>query len=673
MTKRKETNFFDLRYFKYLFKDILRKWSIYVFAFIYFILIASYSIIVPIIAKTTAYEIYSYPISIIFLVFSVGLISIAISIEVFKSSIDDGSELLILSKTFTRQEISIVKISIFFTITLIIASCGSLISLFSLLSKPGIGIDYLLLSLGIFLGTIIVSLLFGGITTIFSMFISRTKSFISSIVFLLVLVLYSILSMFITKSYINELDSQNIVLSKSSFVDPKKEDKNSNYVQGYWLNDVDRAKYDLPTNIESIDIIKDVINYSSKYNIIHYTNICSQLARIFTFGQMTSDLYKLNDVVKVFNIPFSLELSSGKVEDFFNNPIKISLGIFNDYNQISDLELKNEINKFNTITYLLPQMTYGTYLEQLHHDGQNYVEINQIFERIVSTGDIVFNEYSSSLWDTTWNKYKKHTEDAINNSFQNYSPYSYFLKKWIEDQSQNITNPNQVKNILNNFQNLLKSIVYKLTFDFQNGINIFNLINVYKEVYEVDEKNNIVFDTNTRIGNIFNIDGNTKLASYLKDKLIKIYPNVKNSTKLSTILEEIKLNHKDIYNWILEQNKDWLEINIMLGLLGVSVDKWLMLTTGAQIANHWNPNNIPFNFQTLLSTFNSKNDSNINHTKDLIIKQPLVLRSNLGFDSFTRVKIKSFYNQTAISIGWTVVAFCIFIVSMIIYSKKDFK
>lgn len=667
--------FFDFVYFRYLFKEISRKWTIYVFVGILLLMIASFSIIVPIIANTSAYEIYGFPISIIFLVFVVGMISIILSIEIFKSSIDDGSELLVLSKPYSRQEIAIVKMSIFIVYITIIATSASLLSLLSLLTRQGVGINFWYVSIGIFCGTIITSLLFGGLTTLLSLIVAKYKTFAITITTLILLTLYSIISMFTTKNYIKEMNDQKMSIPKVTFLELKR--NGDNFIQGYWMSDVHKKQFDLNKNVKTIDIVNDYYNFTSSYNFIHYTNIFSQLSQIFMFGQTSSDLNKINDVSKIFNTPFDLQLTYNSPEVFFENPIKVKLGLqlFDDIKQINDPTLRHEITQFNNVTYLLPTISYSSYINKITNYNESTTFQEQISKISNSTGDIVLNEVDSSFWNQTWDKYKNYVEQQM--SYQQstfYKPKQFFLNKYLQDANLDITNFNSKKNnkILLEFRKLARSILYKLTYEYNDKINLFSLINPYKTIYEQNTTNNSNFSL--RVEHIYNIENNTSLGNYLKNKLSIIDPTVNNKTTIKHLLDLIKNNHIDIYNEIQKASSFSTEIQTMLGILGADLGDITKLVVHGDTNFSWNKYNIPFWFNSLWNTTEQYYSlgSSVYYQR-YSVQQPITLQPNYNYESFTKVEIKSFYNQVGVCVGWTVLSIVIFTISMIIYFKKDFK
>ena len=104
---------FNKVFFSFSLKLLTSKISIYFSVLIYFLIIAAYTIIVPTLAKKAPIELFNLSTSGMFLMFEISVVACHIAIEIFRTGIDDGTELLTVSKPISRKEIITVKLIVF--------------------------------------------------------------------------------------------------------------------------------------------------------------------------------------------------------------------------------------------------------------------------------------------------------------------------------------------------------------------------------------------------------------------------------------------------------------------------------------------------------------------------------------------------------------------------------
>ncbi|RXY96786.1 hypothetical protein D8X55_02670 [Malacoplasma penetrans] len=165
---KKDFSIFNKKFFCFSFKLMASKISVYIGIFVYLFIIACYSIIVPRVADKAPISLYNLSTSTMFLMFSVAVVTCYIAIEIFRTGIDDGTELLTVSKPISRKEIVFVKLTIFLIYVLIISVLGMGISAFTYLDDLSTNSDSTTIMLGTFTGTVVNGIIFGSIVTIIS-------------------------------------------------------------------------------------------------------------------------------------------------------------------------------------------------------------------------------------------------------------------------------------------------------------------------------------------------------------------------------------------------------------------------------------------------------------------------------------------------------------------------
>mgnify|MGYP003310909607 CR=1 FL=1 len=138
---------------------------------------------------------------------------------IFRQSIDDGSELIMQTKPVKKTSLAYSKILVYIITILSIAVIETILCAFTSLTYYG-GHDIAqALCLNIFLGTILVYILFGGICVFLCLYLKQIIAVISSVSIFLVFMIYSLIANQIFMSipkYI--LKTDNIYLDPISLV-----------------------------------------------------------------------------------------------------------------------------------------------------------------------------------------------------------------------------------------------------------------------------------------------------------------------------------------------------------------------------------------------------------------------------------------------------------------------
>lgn len=545
MKKINNFSFFDGPFFSFSFKLISKKVSIYLTAILYFVMVLCYTTIVPLISESEAIEMFSSPVSGMFLMFCISMVGSFLAIEIFRTSIDDGTELLTVSKPISRKEVVMVKLTIFLLFIIVISILSLGIAGFMFLNPLGNKNDNVKILIGIFVATLINGVIFGSIATLLSLFCKKIISLLITLSITFILMVYSMLSSFVVKSPITKMQQDGNGLKLTSLIDYKYNEQNKvwtlDLIQGASVISMDE-KIKTPSQLWT--------KYSSNksYLLSSYFDFGYQLSSLYTLSEPNQDIKKSIQTMSFFNTPVSFEFKDIKVPKQLHIPITMTPPISSDELYLS--LIKNDSAKFEDKS-----------------ENKNGIYSVSYRASIASINSTIVKE-QDTLWDKTWNELKL--------NFNNNN--DYFIdhgQKFLEEFSK-------LKKL--SFNNKLETIK-ELDSILLSGFNKF---------YNIQKNNNLNNDEN-------------------------------NKRQFSTLLN----------------------------LLGIKFDK-----------NQ--KNNAYLKFNPLTEFTYASQDLTYRSTYSLV--SSLIL-TNGGFQKMTSV---STMNRDILIGVWSSIAVIIFIVTMVLYSRRDF-
>lgn len=672
-------HFFDLNYFKYCFKHLFKSSSIIVFSIIFFVLIISYSLIVPSIAQTTAYELYSVPIAMLFIVFAIALISVCLTINLFKNQIEDGSELIVLSKCLLRREIINVKIAIYLLYSTGVLVIGALLSLLSYINGNGYEFSYLLVFVGIIICGLIISLLFGSITLFFCFFYQKIKALLCGVGIAFLMLFYSIATMLTSSNYINNLENGYLPLEQTISLN-FEDNKDKNIVNLYSIDTVNANKNEIDyTGVNAGDQINSeyLASLNNASTLMYYLNFGSQFSQMLMLGQPIKDLGKVSDTLKVFNYPTKLKTTMGDMDNLYNNPIKISLI---DFDSITSNQNQPNFNyQQSTLNYVIPEYRFKSFLNTTYK--VNGKPGNKEYDKKYYVYDIDEINVDSGLWDVLYNdakdfiKYEFYSQlkDTTNTTLRiSKKPYQsfieYFFKQYFIYKNGDVNNDEFIQYLID----VSYSAYYKLRYEY-NNINIFNLIDP-----------TIQINPQLTFGQIINFDNpsNQNLIKKLNWLLIDTENNkITKNTKVKDLIDFIAdlgsgqnaiEPYKTIYNQLKYESKNSLELLTLLGVIGV--DFYPTLQPNGLVNQDINEY-FPTRF-TYKNSFTQEIDiSDLTGTDDdyytLGYRLSLNALNSNTLVSPVRIDVDFFFRTSSLFVVWTIISIALFVVMNYIYSRKD--
>lgn len=330
-----------IRYYKFCLNVLFRSIFVYITWALYFLVLIFLFYLLPIMLDTKLSYITSYTYFFIILVMIAMTNVSSLIYAIFRKSIDDGSELIVISKPITRTSIIWAKIILYLMITSIVAGITALISYltrFTNYSNVTVSTE---LAKNTFIATIVIYLLFGGIASILSIFMKQVGSLICLLSIFILLMIYSVISNQIFMSIPKSLKyKQGLYLSPISLVQTDKENdlSKTNYHWGanasinsnnnfMTLEFYNKQNFGIsPNNYLQHSYNKSV--ESNNFYVYLWTNIVYQLTSIYTWPSdyyLESSYYSLSSVLRSsnsYNIRLDFETNTLLNKD--NNFIRIN-------------------------------------------------------------------------------------------------------------------------------------------------------------------------------------------------------------------------------------------------------------------------------------------------------------------------------------------------------------
>lgn len=211
--------------FLFSFRLISKKAFVICSIIAYAIVICLYTSIIPVMSDKAPITLFRSSYSTSLLMLLVAAVISVIAVEIFRTPIDDGTELLIVSKPISRKEIVFTKLLIFLIYVILISIVGAIIATFTFLNRSSSREDSTTLLLGVLLGTVVNGLLFGSITTILSIYFKKIISMVISVGISFALLIMTFLGSFTIKSPVQILQDRGYTISPLTILDNEKDEK----------------------------------------------------------------------------------------------------------------------------------------------------------------------------------------------------------------------------------------------------------------------------------------------------------------------------------------------------------------------------------------------------------------------------------------------------------------
>lgn len=649
----------------FFYKTILNKKSIYIFSGILIFVFILITYILPTVLKININQLLQMSIIMVLLVLLIAIFAIILSTTIFRQGIDDGSELLIITKSISRKEIVLSKTIVLLSIIFIESIFAFIVPIFLIFFKYGTNYpwDY---SGGYFLTTLIVSILFSGISIFFCLIMKKMHATFFGLAIAFLLTLINSVNFMITQATGYYMQKNNYSIQNVSYYN-----SSSKSISGVILN-YNNKPYITNKKSNIIQNIEDSALDYTKTNIYSYVDPFFQFTTLFSLG----------------NFYYSNNNFSGK-------------DIENPNNIFRNLNWSNLYLSFNEISNFEPFKKFKIYIDN------NLVDYTYIFNNDVQ---IVNNSRSINF-------NLKQKEIDLGN---------YFIFPELEYEEKNIITSLNLKiydlSNKNDLQNLTllmfdeydnKSSIYNLYIKYQNFIKKTNnstLIDYYSFTSFLYTYLNLGYsilfediflnkDLNINVGSLnFKVSGDklepifSKLINYLEvDKnTLRKYFNIKNSNELLNInylkpsllfLIFTRSNIMNYQKWLL----NYIENNYVLDLSEIIVKNiFSIFQIKSSLFSNFivllNKNIANKNMELINNYLNSLNPgyisnliNSLNFTKTFISSNPYQLVDVKTMNTFSSYQYNYYLNIYGLVFGWLLISSLLLVISTIIYSKKDIK
>lgn len=611
----KKIKIFDKNYFLFSLALISKKISIYISISIYLILILSYTLFVPLIAEKPPIELFLFPIAPSFLMFAMVVVSCFIAIEIFRTPIDDGTELLVVSKPLSRREICVVKFSIFYIYIIAISCLGSIIATTAYAIPNSNYVDNTHIVVGTLIGSFIIGLLFGSVAILFSLYSKKIISMLLTIGIAFILNISSMLGTVIYETPTQIIsNSQNIIAATNLL---NINNNKSNIVSGMIKGSV--------TNNKSVSEIYNEAFSKNIYTKTIYFDFSLQLSSLYTFGKPAQDI-ALNIAAQSYtNTPFKLE--------------------FKNYDLPTLSNYQNTSSSYTLIE--LPDML-----------SENYSKDKYML--LFSTSSSTYIDSNSGLKYNIYESYKYENNELSRQTTSNQEQFDSFFIEDINYALEKYLNSSDSKPVLpSNFNELTKrEQILTILLILSKGINKItsnalenefkqSLINKYSN--PKDYKN---FEKHLKEFNQIIYTGIDKL---LNKKIVKIDFPIFN-TGNNNLTDSINTFVKEFFS----SNRDLINQLILLRLLSMDFEQIINDISSSTFSENSFRSNVPFSSQIN------------NETVKFIYKPSYKVVSQTAFLSFEQIEVSPLLNTIALIVSWLVISWVFLSVTMSLYFRRDF-
>lgn len=671
----------------YIFYQLIKFWSfnalkkatILLFISLYFIVLFCMVIFVPlmIVDRVDVLFIIKNPIASSILVFISSILMSVIANQIFKSSIEDGTEILLLSKSMTKRTLFLSKLSSFLILVLLISIVSAIIVSFVSLINNVTNYEIYSVVFGVLTATMINGLLFGSLTLIFVCYFKKITITILMLFINFVLCVFSLIIIF---------KGTNALIINNQQDDYRK----IKYVQVATLLDDNKIKF--MGGIINDDYINNPINILDPKDLyIEYENMSTlhTFSGINLYGQL-SNMYALNN--GYYNPIFYFWRSNNFIE---NNKVEFLPKINTTTVSINMNFLTDTIGEKN-IKYPLTVETQSHYRfgSETHDILDSWFNIQPInIEKLNYTNvdETLFNKYWDKYGNDVINEYDYQLFLIKNNKLTKWdfrSPLAILLRKIAIEIELDKTNYKEFNNIMND---LMLSAYYEfLNIVEDKEFDIFNII----DFFNVEDTLNILEDNDYNLVTISDVFDNykgwsekskTKFNDLINEgNLNKI--NINENTLFFDIQKQVNNPNNKFRKNLLDKLKNKTKYFTLLNSIGIEIQKWMKFDSYKEQAiddysylfdkffdtDHYDIFYIPKKYTEQTKKMNSYELYLSNEYSIYDYFSYLNLTNSNFYNNFYPIEIVSLYNSKLLYPFYVLLSIFLILISFAIYMKKDF-
>lgn len=678
-----------LNYFQFITTNLFRKWSFYLTTLIYFILELLLLFLVPAIADASIPNILFYNGLWMLLVFTGGVNSGIIAIHLFRASIDDGTELLIISKPLRRSQIIWSKIILLIIVAILISIIALLFGLLSGVTWQSAGMFHLI-GVGMFLGTFVTFMFFSAITVLSSLYLKKLGAILTTVGLGAIMMLYALIVSLVSTTPVATFKNKGYSIQSTALVkeNPKTTNNKLNdnllNLKYYWGG---FATYQgKPITLQTKNINSELIiqNQDPLTFLTNEWKTDSQKANASQFSY--SDL--MFQLTSLFNLTmkklFNQNLSSFSY--LFNSesnfPFQLKISPYNINFNIEAAKLKQDGYLAYKLENVPDYIVYEQQSEQTsnpNHPIINGSKINQdlilvskktsaiLVNNNIISGNITSNNslyngtsevkiFNLPTFDLTtkqiiWPKQIYSTYNISKSNISDVDGLKNFLTTYYNNFYVNYINELITKNNLN-FGSLPFSKKFKNPYEYLPTVfaSLFFMRTIYQE------------QTNTYL-NFNNLSRKAQEQSY--QSFLNVWRNFQLLSLAS--LNSVAVNNNDILNY---------DDNSIIGSL-VNLAKPLSVLNLSQSNNLKNGLNFVFigdpnQFQDLLNDNAPQSQKELALSKIVPFANPWYFINPNQLTTFSSIEPVSFFNLSGLISAWLIISSLMLFLSFALYAKRDF-
>lgn len=664
-----------LAYLKFLLLMLIKKVSTWVIIGIYTFLTIFIVYIMPNIIHEYLSNVYTNIGILLLVIISIATSSSYIAATIFRSGIDDGSEILVLSKSLSRSSILLAKVIVLLIFLFNVSTFCSILTIFSMFTKYGHSnpTPYVL---GMFTSYLVIGLFFSSITILFSLKLKKTSLTLLSASISTMIAVTTTIDYLVTKTpgVYNQINSYTIV-QNSLF--SKNAEKNTELIDGYNLYFNNYPVTPQTCNFDGESIITE----ENKNNVIQeiYNNSLYKSGFInfapFDIGFQWAELMNLNN--------FEYFPDSGwNYKNDYRHLFKTS-SLFNFYLSFQQIDINN--NEF--ITFKWQNNDPASYSELVPVSSRTGIKFASYFNNDKRYYLNNFSDKYFSLEDQyvylpiikTENNNQEFVFVRFDNPYlgENWDIISYLTGV---NSSNLIPDPNSLdliseyKKMLNFLTtNKLTTTYYFNQFLLSYFFNAYNYLlanlNNIQSIKIISSKNNEIINSisTNKLLNILNDEFKIELDYYEITPEMYFDLNYIDSTMslIEFCVRNLEVCQFSAINYLENRDNN-------IGYINDSPDDKIISTIIFE-------NDIYIDNYTNFYAINSK-IINQNNYKDfiqlsniLLNKLPVITNNINDFSTFAAVISKNYLNIYSTIFGWLSTCLIFISISIYFYYKKDFK
>jgi len=207
---------------------------------LYLVIVAAMIIILPVASTLSVYQLWSNTTIAVcqtFIGITAAIFTAILSINVFKDTNEEGTELIVISKPITKWKLVFSKFAIFFTFCLMVNLTAVLLTVFTIFIPNIERKFYWGLVLSMFIGNLVTFGIFGAISILLSIRFAKVGIIVTNVIITIVLLAYQILTVFVFNNSLMMLAGQSdSSINIQSFILPVRNTETGEYTEDNFVD-----------------------------------------------------------------------------------------------------------------------------------------------------------------------------------------------------------------------------------------------------------------------------------------------------------------------------------------------------------------------------------------------------------------------------------------------------